>query len=152
MVLKSKNQFSSFYYILIFYLIIFQYPYIYFIYDFKRGFPGGSVVKNPPANAGDTDLIPGLGRSPGGGNSNQFQYQFSSVQSLSRVRPFATPWIAARQASLSITNFWSSLKFTSIESVMLSSHLILCRPLLLLTPISPSIDRKSTRLNSSHLA
>ena len=64
MVLKSKNQFSSFYYILIFYLIIFQYPYIYFIYDFKRGFPGGSVVKNPPANAGDTDLVPGSGRLP----------------------------------------------------------------------------------------
>ena len=65
--------------------------------------------------------------------------QFSSVQSLSRVRLFATPWIAARQASLSITNSWSSLKLTSIESVMPSSHLILCRPLLLLPPIPPSI-------------
>ena len=65
--------------------------------------------------------------------------QFSSVQSLSRVRPFATPWIAARQASLSITNSWSSLRLTSIESVMPSSHLILCRPLLLLPPIPPSI-------------
>ena len=55
---------------------------------------------------------------------------FSSVQSLSRVRLFATPWIAARQASLSITNSWSSLRLTSIESVMPSSHLILCHPLL----------------------
>ena len=64
---------------------------------------------------------------------------FSSVQSLSRVRLFATPWIAARQASLSITNCRSSLRLTSIKSVMSSNHLILCRPLLLLTPIPPSI-------------
>ena len=65
--------------------------------------------------------------------------QLSSVQLLSRVRLFATPWIAAHQASLSITNSQSSLKFTSIESVMPSSHLILCHPLLLLPPIPPSI-------------
>ena len=65
--------------------------------------------------------------------------QVSSVQSLSRVRLFATPWIAARQASLSITNSRSLLKLTPIESVMPSSHLILCRPLLLLPPIPPSI-------------
>ena len=65
--------------------------------------------------------------------------QFSSVQLLSRVRLFATPWIAARQASLSISNSRSSLRLTSIESVMPSSHLILCRPLLLLPPIPPSI-------------
>ena len=65
--------------------------------------------------------------------------QFSSVQSLSCVWLFATPWIAARQASLSITSSQSSLKLTSIESVMPSSHLILCRPLLLLPPIPPSI-------------
>ena len=64
---------------------------------------------------------------------------FSSVQSLSRVRLFATPWVAARQASLSITNSRSSLRLTSIESVMPSSHLILCRPLLLLPPIPPTI-------------
>ena len=64
--------------------------------------------------------------------------QFSSVQSLSRVGLFATPWIAARQASLSITNSQSSLKLTSIESVMPSSHLI-CHSLLLLPPILPSI-------------
>ena len=58
---------------------------------------------------------------------------------FSRVQLFATPWIAARQASLSITNSWSLLKLMSIESVMPSSHLILCRPLLLLPPIPPSI-------------
>ena len=63
----------------------------------------------------------------------------SSVQSLSRVRLFATPWIAARQASLSITNSRNPHKPMSIESMMLSSHLILCRPLLLLPPIPPSI-------------
>ena len=62
-----------------------------------------------------------------------------SVQLLSRVWLFATPWIAARQASLSITNSQSSLKLTSIESVMPSSHLILCHPLLLLPPIPPNI-------------
>ena len=65
--------------------------------------------------------------------------QFSSVQSLSRVRLFVTPWIAARQASLSITHSQSSLRFASIKSVMPSSHLILCRPLLLLSPIPRSI-------------
>ena len=64
---------------------------------------------------------------------------FSSVQSLSCVWLFATPWIAACQASLSIINSWSSLKLMSIELVMPSSHLILCRPLLLLPPIPPSI-------------
>ena len=70
---------------------------------------------------------------------NLFWDQFSSVQPLSRVRLFVTPWIAARQASLSITNSWSSLRLTSIESGMPSSHLILCRPLLLLPLIPPSI-------------
>ena len=65
--------------------------------------------------------------------------QFSSVQLLSRVQLFATPWIAAHQASLSIVNSWSSPKLMSIESVMPSSHLILSRPLLLLPPIPPSI-------------
>ena len=64
---------------------------------------------------------------------------FSSVQSLSRVRLFATPWIAAHQASLSITNSQSLFRLMSIESVMPSSHLILCRPLLLLPPVPPSI-------------
>ena len=64
---------------------------------------------------------------------------FISVQSLSCVRLFATPWTAARQASLSITNSGSSLKFMSIESVMSSNHLIFCHPLLLPPPIFPSI-------------
>ena len=67
------------------------------------------------------------------------QMMSPSVQSLSRVRLFATPWIATRQASLSITNSRSWLKLMSIESVMPSSHLILCRPLLLLPPVPPSI-------------
>ena len=65
--------------------------------------------------------------------------QIRSDQSLSHVRLFATPWITARQASLSITNSRSSLRLKSIESVMPSSHLILCQPLLLLPPIPPSI-------------
>ena len=60
--------------------------------------------------------------------NSQNNLQFSSVQSLSRVRLFVTPWIAAHQASLSISNSRSSLRLTSIESVMPSSHLILCRP------------------------
>ena len=68
-----------------------------------------------------------------------YSVQFSSVQSLSRVRLFATPCIAARQASLSITNSWSLLKLLSFELVMPSSHLILCCPLLLLPPVPPSI-------------
>ena len=62
-----------------------------------------------------------------------------AVQSLSRVRLFATRWTAVRQASLSITNSWNLLKLMSIESVMPSNHLILCRPLLLLPSIFPSI-------------
>ena len=73
---------------------------------------------------------------------------FRSDQLLSRVRLFATPWIAAHQASLSITNSWSSLRLTSIESVMPSIHLILCHPLLLWPPIPPSIrvfSNESTR-------
>ena len=67
-------------------------------------------------------------------------HQFNSVQSLSCVRLFATPRTAARQASLFITNSWSSLKLMFIKSVTPSSHLILCHPLLLLPPIPPSIS------------
>ena len=66
-------------------------------------------------------------------------FQFSSVQSLSYVWLFVTPWTAVQQASLSITNSQSPAKPTSIESVMPSNHLILCRPLLLLTSVFPSI-------------
>ena len=65
--------------------------------------------------------------------------QFSSVQSLSRIWLFATPWTAARQASLSITNSWTLPRLMSIESVIPSNHLILCHPLLLLPLIFPSI-------------
>ena len=68
-----------------------------------------------------------------------FIFLFSSVQSLSRVQLFVTPWTAAHQASLSITNSQSLLKFMSIKLVMPSNHLILCRPLLLLPSIFPSI-------------
>ena len=76
--------------------------------------------------------------------------QFSSVQSLSRVRLFATPWIAARHASLSITNSQSSLRLMTIESVMPSSHLILCRSLLLLPPIpQPQPQPQSMRVFSN---
>ena len=67
------------------------------------------------------------------------RHQFSSIQSLSRVRLFVTPWTAARQASLSITSSWNSLRLMAIKSGMPSSHLILGRPLLLLPPIPPSI-------------
>ena len=69
------------------------------------------------------------------------QISFSSVQSLSRVQLFATPWIAARQAAMSITNLRSLPKLMSIESVLPSNHLILSCPLLLLPSIFPSIRR-----------
>ena len=72
-------------------------------------------------------------------NTAGMNIQFSSVQLLRCVQLFVTPWITAHQASLSITNSRSSLKLMSIESVMPSSHLILCCPLLLLPPIPPSI-------------
>ena len=72
-------------------------------------------------------------------NPPSMQDQFSSVQSLSRVWHFATPWITAWQASLSITNSWSLPKLISIWLVMPSNHLIFCRPLLLLPSIFPTI-------------
>ena len=78
---------------------------------------------------------------------NNITNQIRSDQSLSRVRLFETPWITVRQVSLSITNSQNWLRPTFIESVMPSSHLILCRPLLLLPPIPPSIrvfSNKST--------
>ena len=123
------------------YLIILLYTY---------NFPGGSDGKESACNIGNVGFIPGSGRSPGEGNGYPLQYsclenimdcivQFSLVQSLSHVRLFVTSWVAAHQASLSITNYQSSLRLTSIESVMPSSHLILCRPLLLLPSILPSI-------------
>ena len=75
----------------------------------------------------------------GGQDSNTSFWVVVIVQSLSRVRLSVTPWTAARQASLSITNSWSLLTLVSIESVMPSNHLILCCPLLLLPSIFPSI-------------
>ena len=78
------------------------------------------------------------------------QVQFSSVQSLSRVRLFVTSWITACQTSPSITNSWSLLKLMPIELVMSSSHLILCRPLLLL-PIIPSSIRVFFNESTLHI-
>ena len=75
---------------------------------------------------------------------------FSSVQSLSHVRLFATPWLTARRASLSIPTFRSSLRLKSIEPVMPSSHLILCHPLFLLPPIPPLTTSK--KYLCSHLS
>ena len=72
-------------------------------------------------------------------NNRHHYLQKSLVQSLSRVRLFVTPWTAARRASLSFINSWSLLKLMSIDSVMPSNHLILCRPLLLLPSLFPSI-------------
>ena len=102
-------------------------------------FPSPGDLPNPEIKprfpALQADSLPS--EPPGKPPDNKIQ--FSSAQLLNRVRLFATPRIAARQASLSITNSRTSLKLTSIESVMPSNHLILCRPLLLLPPIPPSI-------------
>ena len=126
------------------------------------------VVKNPNANAGDTrdaGWILGSGRSPRVGSGKHYNIlawkipwmeepgglesmwhpesdiieQLSTPQLLSHAWLFATPWTAARQAFLSITNSWSLFKLMSIESVKASNHLILCRPLLLLPSVFPSI-------------
>ena len=85
------------------------------------------IPKPPGLNLSCPTLLPPL------------TFSVQLVQSLSRVQIFATPWTAAPQASLSITNSWSLLKFMSIESVMPSNHLILCHPLLLPPSIFPSI-------------
>jgi len=103
--------------------------------------------KDKPIQKWTKDLKDNLERRYSGGQAaheklftiTNHSVQFSSVQSLSRVQLFVILWIAARQASLSITNSRSSPKLMSIKSVMPSNHLILCRPLLLLTPIPPSI-------------
>ena len=76
--------------------------------------------------------------------------RFSSVQPLSRVRLFVTPWTVSRQDSLSITNSWSLLKLMSIELVMSFNHLVLCRPFLLPPSIFPSIRVFSNESSSSH--
>ena len=125
----------------------------------NKGFPGDSDSKESSRNLGDPSSIPGLGRSPGEGNgndewrnwwmdeklwhSNTTEYYWAIVvvtaQSLSRVQLFVIPWMAACQASLSITNSQSSPKPMFIESMMPSNHLILSRPLLLQPSIFPSI-------------
>ena len=108
------------------------------------------LVKNPPAMQETWVQFPGWEDPLKKGKTQRSDFhftswlkitsvQFSSVQSLSHVQLFATPWIAALQASLSITNSWSSLRLKSIESVMPSSHLILCHPRPLLPSIPPSI-------------
>ena len=84
--------------------------------------------------------------SPPGSPDGSSILHVASVQSLSRVRLFVTPWTAAHQASLSISNSQSLLRFMSIESVMPSSHLILCHPFLLLPSIFPSIRVFSSEL------
>ena len=96
---------------------------------------------------GGTDHVK---RLPSLGSRRTRDSLFSSVQSLSRVRLFATPWTAARQASLSITNSRNLLKLMSFESVMPSNHLILCCPLLLLLSVFPSIRVFSKWVGSSH--
>ena len=89
-----------------------------------RDFPASAVVKISSFSEERASLIP---------------VQFSSVQSLSHVQQFASPWTAARQASLSITNSWSPPKPMSIELVMPSNHLILCHPFFLPPSIFPNI-------------
>ena len=97
--------------------------------------------RNPWTEEPDGLQSMGLQRVGHAWTTNTFstKVEFSSVQSLGRVQLFATPLTAARQASLSITNSRSSLRLTSIELVMPSSHLILYHPLFLLPPIPPSI-------------
>ena len=124
---------------------LFKYGFVAIFYDDKYGLsfqpaapkgydfyyqPTGVLVSNPLLNKEftigvDAELLK--------------LTQFSSVQSLNRVRLFETPLTAARQASLSITNSWSLPKLMSIESVMPSNHLVLCHPLLLLPSVLPSI-------------
>ena len=89
------------------------------------GFPGYSPLRMPPEPSKDNLPEPVISCSA------STKTQFSSVHSLSRVRLFATPWTAARQASLSTSNSRSLLKLMSIKSVLPPNHLILCRPLLL---------------------
>ena len=115
-----------------------------FPYSSPGDLPGSGIKLMSPALASGFFSTEPLGETSWGN-------QFSSVQLLSRVWLFATPWTAAHQASLSIIISWSSPKLICIESMMPSSHLILCRPLFLLPPIPPSIrvfSNESTLLMS----
>ena len=113
--------------------------------EYRSGLPFPSPVYLP--NIGSEPRSPSLqadslpSESPGIQTHYDLNKRslFSLVQSLSHVQFFATPWTAAHQASLPITNFWSLLKLMSNESVMPSSHLILCRPFFLPPSIFPSI-------------
>ena len=124
----------------------------------RKVFPREGTTKFSPINVSFLPQLPGTGEA-GRSSLQDFltwhqlpqsmalrketdidgSVQFSSVHSLSHVRLFVTPWTAACQASLSITSSRNSLRLMFIESVMPSSHLILCRPLLLLPPFPPSI-------------
>ena len=119
---------------------------------YSTGFPGSSAGKESACQCRRHGFIPWVGKIPwrrkwqptpvflpGKSHRQRNLAGYSSVQSLSCVRLFATSWTAARQASLSITNSQSSLKLMSIESVMPPNHLILCCPLLLLPSVFPSI-------------
>ena len=101
-------------------------------------FPPPEDLSNPGIEPASPALASGFFTTEPPGKPRT-SVQLSSVQSLSHVRLFATPWTAARQASLSITSSWSLPKLMSIESVMPSNHLILSHPLLLLPSIFPSI-------------
>ena len=100
--------------------------------EYWRGLPFHSPqdLGDPGNEPGPTSLQADSLASEPGGAETCYSAQFSSVQLLSHVRLFATPWTAARQASLSITNAWSLLKLMSIELVTPSNHLILCHALL----------------------
>ena len=105
----------------------------------KHGITGFSQKSSQDVNVYWKSVYPEPCPSPGAVQGTKGTKWFSSVQLLSHVWLFATPWIAAHQASLSTTNSWSSLKLMSIESVMPSNHHILCFPLFLQPSIFPSI-------------
>jgi len=113
----------------------------------KWSMPQGCPLSDPSWGLNLGSLIPIMNVT----SSHIFTYiSFSSVQLLSRVRLFATPWTEVCQASLSITNSWSLFKLMSIESVMPSNHLILCHPLLLPPSVIPNTRVFFKWISSSH--
>ena len=116
----------------------------------SRALPRNTSLEKKNTQDDSRNSKPFMSSKSGTKNKDRVSVQFSSVQSLSRVRLFATPWTAAHWASLSITNSWSSPKPMSIESVMPSNHLMLCRPLLLLPSIFPSV-RISSNESALHI-
>ena len=118
-------------------------------------FPHQGVLKtSPPSKSPGKHLckkpLAPVKRSSQGTQDVLSIFQFSSVQAFSHVQLFATPWTVAHQGFLSITSSWSLLKLMSINSVMSSSHLILCCPLLLLPSILPSIRTLFQRVSFLH--